>query len=397
MTSVVRQTSTAAGTTRKTKAAAIWAVNRSLHHAATLPSFVFEDSDVFAQEVRRLFQRTWQCVGRADEVANPGDYRTYEIGGSGVIVIRDGDGELRAYHNVCRHRGTRILEAEAGAGMSVLQCPYHAWTYDLQGRLMGAPHMEGAKGFDRKDFGLFPVGLQTWRGFLFVNLRPKPEPLEEYLGDFVDRAKPFPLERLRRACRYTYDVAANWKLVVQNANECYHCPGVHPQLVRLTPYRSGEEDLREGPVFGGWMDFVDGVTSLTPSGTSRRKPFPHLSPEDLRRVYYYVLYPSNFLSLLPDYVTLDWFMPVGPDRTRLMFDLYVDREEVDPATDAMDFWDVTNRQDWHICEMAHLGAKTIAYNQGRYSGEEEVVHLIDRHYLKEMGFTTKRRARSRGH
>ena len=335
--------------------------------------------------------KTWTCLGRADELPNPGDYRTYEVGGSGVIVLRDAEGELRAYHNVCRHRGTRILEAESGTGLTLIQCPYHAWTYGLDGHLAGAPHMEEIEGFDREDSGLYPVRCEAWRGFLFVNLDPKPAPLADYLGEFVRRAQAYPLERLRRAHRVTYEIAANWKLVIQNANECYHCPGVHPQLVKLTPYRSGEEDLRKGPVFGGWMDFVDGARTLAPGGKLARPTFPGLSREDLGRVYYYVLYPGNFLSLLPDYVTLDWFIPLSPDRTKLVFDLYVDRDEPDPADDAMAFWDTTNRQDWHICEMAHLGSRTVAYGQGRYSSEEEVVHLIDRYYLSRMGWLRKRR------
>ncbi len=356
---------------------------------------MFSDPDLFALESLRLFRRNWVCVGRADELPRPGDYRTYEVAGSGVIVLRDEDGALRAYHNVCRHRGTRILEAESGSGLTVLQCPYHAWTYGLDGRLAGSPHMDAAEDFDRREFSLYPVALEEWRGFLFLNLDSKGLPLSEYLGEFAARAAPYPLERLRLAHRVIYDIAANWKLVIQNANECYHCPGVHPQLVRLTPYRSGEEDLRKGPVFGGWMDFVEGACTLSPGGTTLRRTFPALSADDLRRVYYYILYPSNFLSLLPDYVTLDWFVPLSAERTRLMFDLYVDRDETDPAKDAMDFWDTTNRQDWHICEMAHLGSKTAAYTQGRYSSEEEVVHLIDRYYLKEMGRLPKGRARPR--
>lgn len=373
------------------RSAMLRAVDRPLRRAATLPGWFFSDPDLFAAETQNLFQRSWTCVGRDDEIPHPGDFRTFEVGGSGVVVLRDEGGRLRGYHNVCRHRGTRLVEAPTGSGLAVLQCPYHAWTYDLDGRLVGAPHMEMAEDFDPQESGLLPLHVESWRGFCFVNLDPRPEPLERYLGGLVDRAAAYPLESLRLAHRVVYEIAANWKLVVQNANECYHCPGVHPQLVRLTPYRSGEEDLRKGPVFGGWMDLVGGARTLAPGGRTPRKRFPALSAEDLGRVYYYVLYPSNFLSLLPDYVTLDWFLPVTPDRTRLVFDLYVDRDEADPATDAMGFWDTTNRQDWHICELAHLGSKTVAYTQGRYSGEEEVVHLVDRYYLRRMGLLPKPR------
>ncbi|MCI4344221.1 MAG: aromatic ring-hydroxylating dioxygenase subunit alpha [Thermoplasmata archaeon] len=360
-------------------------VRRPLDRAATLPGGLFSDPTVYEQELERLILRSWQCIGRTDEIAAAGDFLTFEIGGSGVVLVRDSDGELRAFHNVCRHRGTRLVEPASGGALTRIQCPYHAWTYDLTGRLLGAPLMTGIKEFDREQFGLFPVKLESWRGFVFVNLDPKATPLATYLGGLVRRAAPYPLERLRRARRVVYDIAANWKLIVQNANECYHCPGVHPQLAQITPYRSGEEDLTDGPVFGGWMDFVDGANTLTASGTTRRKPFAGLSAEDRRRVYYYVLYPSNFLSLLPDYVTFDWFLPLGPERTRLVFDLYVDQDEADPADDAMEFWETTNRQDWHICEMAHLGSRTVAYHQGRYSSDEEVVHLLDEYYLEQMG------------
>jgi glycine betaine catabolism A len=367
------------------------AVDRPLGRAATMPGRMFRDPAVYQAEVERLFQRAWQIVGREDELPRPGDFRTFEIGGSGVVLVRDRHGQLRAFHNVCRHRGTRLVEPAEGHDLTRFLCPYHAWTYDLDGRLIGAPFMGEVDGFDRADFGLHPLALETWRGFVFLSLDPHPPDLAPALAGLAARAKPYPLERLRLAHRVVYDVHANWKLIVQNANECYHCQGVHPQLVCLTPPRSGEEDLRKGPVFGGWMDFGPGVTSLTSTGTTPRKIFPRLSAEDRQRVYYYVLWPTNFLSFLPDYVTLDWFLPNGPDSTRLIFDLYVDRDEKDPAADAMEFWETTNRQDWHICEMAHLGSKTLGYTQGRYSGEEEVVHLVDRYYLRRMGLLARGR------
>jgi glycine betaine catabolism A len=361
------------------------AVDRPFKEAATLPGWMFSDPMLYAEELRRMFHRTWTCIGREDEVAGPGDFLTVEVGGSGVLVERDKENVLHAFHNVCRHRGTRLVEPERGSGLSNIQCPYHAWTYDLTGQLRGAPHMAGVENFDKRDYGLHPVALDTWRGFLWVNLDPHPAPLADHLGALVERARPFPLERLRRAHRVVYDIQANWKLVLQNANECYHCPGVHPQLVKITPYTSGEEDIHRGPIFGGWMDMVPGAETLTATGTSVRKRFPGLSPEDLRRVYYYVLFPANFLAFSTDYITMDWFQPMGPDRTRLLFDLYVDRDEPDPAADAMEFWETTNRQDWHICEMAHRGSRTIAYDQGRYSTEEDTVHAIDQYYLHQMG------------
>ena len=365
------------------------AVEKPWLQASTLPGRLFSDAAVYDQEVDRLFRRSWVCLGREDEFEGPGSFRTYEIGGSGIVVLRTSAGELRGYHNVCRHRGTRLLEEPAGSGLKRILCPYHAWSYDLDGRVVGTPHMGEAEQFDRAEFHLYSIAVDAWRGFVFANLDPKPTPLLESLGGLPDQLRHFPLERLRRTHRVEYDIHANWKLIIQNANECYHCPGVHPQLVKITPYRSGEENLRDGPVFGGWMEIVDGATTLTPDGTTKRRVFPELTETERRRVFYYVLYPLSFLSLMPDYVTVDRFEPRGPNETHLTFDVYVDRDETGRADDAMGFWETTNRQDWHICELAHLGSKTAAYRSGRYSSEEEVVHLVDQYYVRRMGWTAR--------
>jgi phenylpropionate dioxygenase-like ring-hydroxylating dioxygenase large terminal subunit len=366
-------------------------VRRPLDRAATLPGALFSDPAVYARELERLVLPAWQGLGRVDEIAAAGDFLTFEIGGSGVVIVRGSDGELRAFHNVCRHRGTRLVEPASGGGLAQIQCPYHAWTYDLAGRLVAAPMMTGIKEFDRGESGLLPVQLEAWRGFVFVNLDPKAAPLATYLGGLVRRAVPYPLERLRRARRIVYDIAANWKLAVQSSTECFQAPGVHPQLARLTSTPSGQEDLTDGPVFGGWSALLDGAQSLTALGTTRRKPFAGLSPEDRRRLYHYVLFPSNVISLLPDYVTFGWFLPLGPDRTRLVFDIYVDQDEADPADDATELWETMNRQDAHLCELAHLGLRSVAYHQGRYSSNEEVVHLLDEYYLEQMGLLRRGR------
>ncbi len=367
------------------------AVNRPFTEAETLPAPFFTEPEVYRLERSRIFRSAWTCVGREDEVSEPGSYLAVDVGTSSVLVVRDEEGRLRAFQNVCRHRGTRLVEEVCGTGPGLVQCPYHAWTYTADGRLVGAPHMDGVTDFRKEDYGLLPVRLESWRGFLFLNFDVHAAPLLSAIEGLASRAKPYPLEGLRRTHRVTYDIRANWKLVSENVNECYHCPGVHPALAKITPYRSGGDDRLEGPTIGGWMDLVDAATTLTVSGTTTRSCFANLSEEDRRRVYYYYLFPQNFFSFTPDYVTLDRFVPLAPDRTLVIFDLYVDGESADDADDAMRFWDITNRQDWHICELAQLGASTDGYVRGRYSEEEEAVHAVDRTYLRALGLIDRPR------
>jgi Rieske 2Fe-2S family protein len=310
------------------------AVLRARASAATLPRVLFRDPRVFDLEMERLFPPAWHCVGRVDEFRVPGGTGTIEHVGESWTVSNDDGGWLAS-------------ATESGGALRRLT-------------------------------------VQPWRGFLFVALEPRAS-LPEALGPFAARAAPYPLERLRPVRRLWYDIRANWKLILENAAECYHCPGVHPQLVRVTPYLSGEDESLEGPAIGGWMELADGRTSLTPTGRSARRPFSGLGEEERRRVYYWSLFPLNFFSLTPDYVTLDRFVPLGPERTRLMFDVYVDADEADPAEDAIAFWDVTNRQDWHVCELAALGARTTAFTQGRYTELESMVHAVDRYYVRTMG------------
>jgi len=316
--------------------AAVAAVLRPRDAASTLPRALFLDPSVHAREMDRLFRRTWHCVGRADEVPRAGAVRTIELAGSRWSLRRVG-GAVRP-----------SPDESAGPRPS-------------------------------------PI-VEEWRGFLFATLDPDPTPVETYLGPFARRASAYPLEELRLAHRVWYEIRANWKLILENAAECYHCPGVHPQLARITPYLSGEDESLEGPAIGGWMELAPGRTSLTPDGRTSRAAFEGLGAPERRRIYYYCLFPANFVSLTPDYVTLDWFVPAGPGRTRLMFDVYVHGDEPDPADDAIAFWDATNRQDWRVCELAALGAKTSAFTQGRYSDLETMVHAVDRYYVRRMGF-----------
>src|SRR5437899_8105773 len=194
----------------------------------TLPGRYYNAPEIWAEERERIFARRWICVGRAAELGQPGDYAVRAVGGESVIVVRGQDGALRAFYNVCRHRGTRLCEAERGRLSETIQCPYHAWTYTLDGTLIGAPHMNEVAGFDKRDYPLQSVALAEWEGFVFVNLAGAPEPLERAFAPLLGRFSRFNLGRLRSRRRIDYEVHANRKLVSQNFSACLHCPTIRP-------------------------------------------------------------------------------------------------------------------------------------------------------------------------
>jgi Rieske 2Fe-2S family protein len=192
----------------------------------------------------------------------------------------------------------------------------------------------------------------------------------------------YDLGALRRARRIEYDVAANWKAIVENYEECYHCPGVHPQLNRITPYNLGAYLPGEGPWMGSWMEVVGEFETLSTDGAAHgRPPITGTRPEDLKRVYYFVLWPNLLISLHPDYLMVHWVWPSEPGRTGVVCEWFFDPTTMaqpgfDPS-DAVEFWDLTNRQDWHVCELQQAGTRSRAYTPGRYSGIESSVHGFD--------------------
>ncbi|HZX55724.1 MAG TPA: aromatic ring-hydroxylating dioxygenase subunit alpha, partial [Ilumatobacteraceae bacterium] len=289
------------------------ATRRPVNEARLLPPRVFHDPEVFEFE-RDWFARTWLCVGREADFGAPGTYALVDVTGEGLIVVRGTEESLRAFHNVCRHRGSTLVDAppDGDTGHVVrFQCPYHAWIYDTDGSLRRAPHTQELIGFDAADNELLPVRLQTWAGFVFVNLDPDAGPLAEYLADLPAAVSDYPLARLRRARRIEYDVAANWKVIGENYSECYHCPGVHPQLNRLSPYDRGRNLESDGPWAGGWMELVDAAATMSTDGSAHgRPPLVGIGEENLRRVYYFVLWPNLLLSLHPDYVMTHHVWPI---------------------------------------------------------------------------------------
>lgn len=358
--------------------------------ALTMPGEYYTSSDIFAEERERIHASHWNCVGRSSAFARAGDYQVRSVAGESLIVVRDRGGELHAFFNVCRHRGTQLCKEHSGRFSETIQCPYHAWTYALDGRLLGAPHMNDVEGFDKKRFPLHEAAVTEWEGFVFVNVAAAPQPFAEWFAPMIGRLARFDLPSLRTGQRVRYEVNANWKLVFQNYSECLHCPMIHPELSAVLPYTSGANDLTSGPFLGGYMEIRDPNESATLTGRAcGRVVNEALTASDRKRAYYYTLMPNMALSLHPDYVNFYLLTPVAVDKTIVETEwMFSPANEGDPAFnpgDAIDFWDVTNRQDWDICERSQLGIQSRRYQPGPYSPRESIPAAWDQEYLRMMG------------
>ncbi|MEX0755969.1 MAG: aromatic ring-hydroxylating dioxygenase subunit alpha [Actinomycetota bacterium] len=335
----------------------------------TLPGPSYFHPEVWEQEQEKVFAAEWICVGRAEELPESGDLVTREVGTESVIVVRGKDRVIRGFFNVCVHRGTRLCDPGAGHAKSgVIKCPYHAWTYDTTGKLVGTPNVLADEGFDRSRYPLHTIAVQEWNGFVFVNLSEAPAPMEAFLarnpeGDPTRFCANWHLDELRIAETITYGVAANWKVIVDNYNECLHCPGIHPALVDLVPlYRRGLSESVEG------ARLADGVTTLTTSGTTSRPSLPDLTAEECSSYAGNTLFPTLLINLQADCAMTYRLEPQGPDRTRIVSDYLfhpdtIAREDFDPS-DVVELWDLISRQDWAVCERAQLGMASRSYREG---------------------------------
>lgn len=361
-------------------AAGLAATCLPLAEARTLPRRVYTDAAIFALESRSLFGRMWLAVGREEDLPEAGSYLTHAIGDEKLLVVRGEDSTLRAFFNVCRHRGARLVEEPCGRLRGALSCPYHAWTYALDGRLLRAPRAE--PGFRTDDFPLTQARLETLGGFVFVNLDRNAPGLGVALADLPDLAR-YRLAELRRAQRVEYAVEANWKVIAENYSECYHCPLVHPQLSRISDLTSGFSQA--GACFnGGPMQLREGFNTMSLTGTTTLPPVAALSDADRRLVNYYVVYPNLMLGLHPQYVLTHQAWPLAPDRTRVVCEWLFPAASLaapgfDPA-DMVEFWDLTNRQDWVLCERVQRGAASAGYAPGPYHSSERCVHAFDKWY-----------------
>jgi glycine betaine catabolism A len=367
----------------------------------TLPRAAYLDAEIFGLERERIFTREWVCVGRAESVAGPGEYVVIQVAGESVLLVRGRDAVLRAFYNVCRHRGCELVltgadapavpesTGSSGTFATGIRCPYHSWTYSLDGSLRSAPFLEEGEGFARADLPLHSVDVDTWGGFVFVRLATDGEggPLLEQLGEGTRRLERYPWAELRTSRRIAYDVAANWKVILENYNECYHCAGVHPELCAIVPafkHRGGAELDWEGGI-----PQASGTWTFTKTGTSSRSPFRGLSDDERVRHKGELFYPNLLISASADHAAAFTLWPRGAERTTVACDFLFHEEECakpafDPS-DALEFWDIVNRQDWAICEGVQRGMRSRVFETGFYAPMESWSLDIRRYIRSRLG------------
>jgi Rieske 2Fe-2S family protein len=368
-----------------------------LERATQLPGPAFTSPQVAEWELAELFRGGWIVVGHVDQLRERGDFLRVDAGGESVLVVADDDGLPRAFLNTCRHRGARLVEAPEGR-LERITCPYHAWGYRFDGSLRSAPFTDELEDFDPGCFGLHAVRLAVVEGLVLIDLSGRAGSPDEHVGDLREHLARYRLGELRRAARIVYDVGANWKAIAENYSECLHCPGVHPELNRLSHYLSGEDVDGAGAWCGGSMTLRDGYETMGTDGAAHgRPPIAGLDAAAQRSILYFLLFPNGLLSLHPDYVMLHTLWPRAADRTQVVCEWLFEpstmaAEGFDPS-DAVSFWDQVNREDWHVCELTQRGMASSAFVPGRYTTQEGEVHEFDvmvaDRYLEALGATAE--------
>ncbi|HEY0804383.1 MAG TPA: aromatic ring-hydroxylating dioxygenase subunit alpha [Pseudonocardiaceae bacterium] len=354
---------------------------RPFGEARMLPAMAYTAPEVLDWERRYLFAGTWSCVGRLDELFAGGTTQHGRQVGTVPVLLTCGETGVAAFANTCRHRGHELLADGASSNGQAVTCPYHGWTYTVDGALRAAPRFQRVDGFVPAEHGLVPLPVEVWHGWIFVNAGADAVAFGEYVGALAELVAPYAPERLTLAARHDYQVRANWKVIVENYQECYHCPHIHPELCAVSAPTSGDNYDLPGAWVGGTMDLRDGVETMSLDGKSGG---PFLPGVDRRRVGYLALCPDLLLSLHPDYVMVHRLSPITPDTTRIECSWYVPAGVTD-ASWAERFWDRTNRQDWTACESVQRGLASPHYLPGPFAPNEDAVHhwaaLIGRAYL----------------
>ncbi len=331
-----------------------------LERAETIPSHWYVDPAIHAFDRTALFSRTWHYLGPAAWLAEPGAYVAAEVVGEPVVAVRTREGALRAFFNVCRHRGGPLVMDARGCA-NVLQCKYHGWTYRLDGTLRGVPRFDRTELFDKRDYGLVPVALAVWQGLVFVHLGADPTPLDATLDGITERIAPTRLDALHFYRRDVYEVACNWKVYMDNYLEGYHIPLVHPDLLGVLDYRAYCTETH--PHYSLQVSPLDGTGDDAFYGA------------DGGGAYYYCIFPSTMLNVLPGRLQVNSVVPLAPDRCRVVFD-YFYVEAATPAAlrkieEDVLFSDRVQHEDAEICEHIQRGLRSRAYDRGRFSVEME--------------------------
>ena len=287
---------------------------------STLPGQYYTDPAIFALEQSHVFEDMWFCAVRSSDLPTPGSFKKVQVGRESVLVVRSRDGQLRSFLNICRHRGAQICTEDSGEVKRAFQCPYHAWTYDLEGKLVAAPNLTKMPDIDRVEYGLVPVALREWLGYAWVCLAKEPPSFEdEVVGEIVQRLgdadsiENYEIDELSVGRRITYDVKANWKLIIENFMECYHCATIHPELTEVLPEFA---DGYAAQFFvGHGAEFGDDVKGFTVDGSEGFDRLPGVDEDQDRRYYAITVRPTVFVNLVPDHVIFHRMFPMSADRT----------------------------------------------------------------------------------
>ncbi|WP_437278827.1 aromatic ring-hydroxylating dioxygenase subunit alpha [Sorangium sp. So ce375] len=349
------------------------------------------DQAIFDLERERIFFDDWLCIGHVAQIPKPGDYITCSVFDEKLFIVRDSDGGVQVHFNVCQHRGSQLLCERSGHLRKHVVCPYHSWAYDLRGRLVVAPHTKSLTGFRTEDYPLRSPRSAVYEGLIFVHFGNPAKPLDEHLGSLNLGLRRYGFTGLKHYRRMESVIEANWKIVVGNYNECAHCPSVHPAFSRVSPPDSKSDVLAaDGAYMGSSQALRDGYTSATTSGSSNRRPFPGLTAEEARSMYFYTLFPNLGISLFSDYVSVNYIWPVSVGRTLFVSDIYFDPSHVAQpdfdGNDAVEFWDVAQKEDWAVCELIASGLKSKrGYRPGPYFEDESLLWQFDDYVLDRIG------------
>ncbi|TCP50759.1 choline monooxygenase [Tamaricihabitans halophyticus] len=376
-----------------------------VEQATTLIPDAYTAPAFFEIEQQRVFATSWIAVGFTEQVAEVGQVIVADVAGRSIIVTRNRQGELRALHNVCRHRGTQLLDAGADVRRTrKIRCPYHSWTYDLDGRCLGTPLFEGSdipedqqgvfdmsavRGFDKADYGLLPARVESWGFLVFVNLDLGAEPLTEQLGDLPERFADYRLAEWRVQRRQRYDVAANYKLVGENFMEYYHLPWVHPELIRVSRLEDHYRWQGRGMYTGMCTTPISRNTDA--GGWQGLPPMSGLGAADANAGRFVWLFPNTAIVVLPNHAFVLRAEASGPDRTVEDAVILTHPESVAGADAEANleqlagFWDLVNRQDLEIVERVQLGLANSGYTGGRMCYRfEEPLHRFQNMVIDRM-------------